>query len=345
MQARRFGRLPCGLARLCVLLAASLASAAAVANPLRGVDVQVNEGHAVPTVTQLTTLLNPGDIVRDVLGWARVDRACDLTRHPAHFKLPSSMAQLYANVQQAGGRNFVTLGFNNAHCGQKIVSAGQAFPDTDALRAEFIAYALAVIRQVPNLAGVSIWNEMNGQFNGGYATPGEAMAAYCRLANAVVAAIRAENTDLPIAIGATGGPDIDIWFIPLFDQYGCVGKGDPTIWLDVHPYLGGVIDPASGLVDWDSWNQRLGNVRTDGISNPLIATEWGDSTAAKWLAANPGGNYMSLFDAEVTARDNAWAALAWFEATYDKSVPRSGLFGPDGVTLSPLGVQYVGAYR
>jgi hypothetical protein len=47
----------------------------------------------------------------------------------------------------------------------------------------------------------------------------------------------------------------------------------------------------------------------------------GDSIAAKWLAANPTGNYMSVFDANVTERDGGWA-LAWYEAICDKAVPR-----------------------
>ena len=260
---------------------------AAFAVPLHGVDVQVNEGKPVPTVVQLQTLLNPNDIVRDVLGWQKVDPHCDLCAQSGAFKPPAAMAQLYSNVEQAGGRNFVTLAFNNKHCGQTVVAAGKAFPDTDALRAEFAAYAVAVVRNVPNLAGISIWNEMNGQFNGGYATQDEAMAAYCRLANAVVAAVRVGNPTLPIAIGATGGPDIDIWFIPLFDQHGCVGKADPTIWLDVHPYLGGVVDPATGLVDWDSWNQSLGKVRADNISNQLIATEIGGQCRGKMAGGKP----------------------------------------------------------
>jgi hypothetical protein len=340
----RFNQL--GSIRTLALLIATLVASPTLANPLwRGVDVQVNEGKPIPSVAQLTALLNPNDIVRDVLGWQKVDPRCDLTRSPGDFTLPGAMQQLYRNVQQAGGRNFVTLAFNNKHCGQKIAAPAKAFPDTDALRAEFAAYAAAVVRNVPNLAGVSIWNEMNGMFNGGYATPQQAMAAYCRLSNVVVRAIRRVDPRLPIAIGATGGSNLDTWFIPLFDQYGCVGKADSTIWLDVHPYLGGVVDPLTGLVDWDLWNQNLTKVRADGITNPLIATEWGDSAAAKWLAQHPNGNYMSMFDVMVTARDNNWAALAWYEAIYDHAVPRSGLFSQDGISLSPLGAQYVSAYK
>jgi len=72
------------------------------------------------------------------------------------------MDVLYANVATAGGKNFVTLAFNNRFCGQPDTGGGQAFPDTPELIAEFAAYAAKVVEQVPALGGLSIWNELNG---------------------------------------------------------------------------------------------------------------------------------------------------------------------------------------
>jgi hypothetical protein len=41
---------------------------------IAGVVVQVNEGKRMPTAAELEEVLRPGDFVRDVLGWNRVDR-------------------------------------------------------------------------------------------------------------------------------------------------------------------------------------------------------------------------------------------------------------------------------
>src|SRR5262245_58870058 len=85
---------------------------------VHGVAVQVNEGRTIPTVTQLKTVLAPGDYVRDVLGWHQVDPNCNLRTDPfLPIEITDAMATLYKNVVAAGGKNFVTLGFNNSNCG------------------------------------------------------------------------------------------------------------------------------------------------------------------------------------------------------------------------------------
>src|SRR5262245_66458221 len=64
-----------------------------------GVAVQVNEGKKIPTVAQLKTVLAPGDLVRDVLGWHKVDRNCNLRTNPSlPIIIPSAMNTLYQNV-------------------------------------------------------------------------------------------------------------------------------------------------------------------------------------------------------------------------------------------------------
>jgi hypothetical protein len=131
-----------------------------------------------------------------------------------------------------------------------------------------------VVRDMPSLGGISIWNELDGKWNGGIADEAQRLEEYCQLTNAVITAVRKVNAKIPIAIEATRGWDIDDWFTGMFDKYGCIGKGDPTIRLDVHPYLFGKKNPATHKTDWQLRQAAISNIRKDGIANPLIATEW-----------------------------------------------------------------------
>ncbi|HXJ03145.1 MAG TPA: hypothetical protein VNH44_18140 [Micropepsaceae bacterium] len=331
--------------RFCALLTAALmllGSGASAQTP--GVAVQVSGGKPIPSVSQLQTILRPGGFVRDVLGWHKADPKCNLLRSPSTgITIPTSMDTLYRNVQAAGGKNFVTLAFNNMKCGQPTLSGAVTFPDTPELRAEFAAYAAGVVRQVPALGGISIWNEMNGTWSGGFHNRAAQLTAYCALSNAVITEVRKVNADIPIAIGATVGWSIDRWFNDMFDVYGCMGKGDATIWLDVHPFLRGRKIPGYRQTDWDGWNSSVGNLRAHGVSNPLFATEWGAKAGYRWSLAHPHGNYMSTFQARVLAQDPGWAGFLWFEMLYDKDIPHAGLFDASG-GLTPLGNQYVSEF-
>ena len=321
-----------------VLLLATPASA-----QTRGVAVQVNEGRALPTADELSAVLNPGDLVRDVLGWHKADPKCDLSVDPSKpIDIPSRSGELYSLVQAAGGKNFVTLAFNNTHCGQRYNGGVKAFPDTDALRDEFAAYAVGVVRQVPALGGLSIWNELNGTYKGGYGNVADKLTHYCLLANKVITEVRKLDVQVPIAIGATVGWDIDAWFIALFGTYGCIGKNDPTIWLDVHPFLTG--QSFSHSPDWQLFNTAIQNIRTANISNALVATEWGGPAAVKWTAAHPHGDYIGTFDNKLNVQSPDWAALTWFELQSDKPHPNAGLFDRAGA-LSAFGTFYIKAYK
>jgi hypothetical protein len=310
-----------------------------------GVAVQVSNGKRAPTQDQLETILNPGDFVRDVLGWHKADPHCDLTVNPKRrLVIPDAMMTLYERVAAAGGRNFVTLAFNNRYCGQIANSGAVAFPDTPALRAEFAAYAAEVAREVPALGGLSIWNELNGTWKGGDVTPAKRLANYCLLANAVITEVRKVNRNIPIAIGATKGTSIDEWFIEMFDKRGCMGKGDPTIWLDVHPYLRGKKSGKPARTDWQIWRAAVTAMRQDGISNPLVATEWGAKSAVLWENVHPGGSYMVAFTQEVLSRDKGWAGAMWYQMLYDKRTPNAGLYNKSDM-LTDFGVDYLQAFR
>ena len=308
-----------------------------------GVAVQVSQGQNVPSRAQLRQLILPGDFVRDMAPWAKFDPNCDLTSGGG-IVIPGAMQTLYDNVAAVGAKNFVTLGFNNAACGQASNFGWVDFPDTPVLRAEFAAYAVRVVQSVPNLAGISIWNELNGTFNGGYVGPGSGAAkatAYCLLVNQVITEVRKVNPDIPIAIGASVGWNIDGWFIKLFDRYGCMGKNDPNIWLDVHPYISGVYSPATSN-GWTKWGKKIANIRNHGINNRLIATEWGGPAANKWMQQTPGGNYPQTFQDVIIAPDPSWVGLMWFEALYDTSIVNMGLLDASGLT--GVGQDYVGVF-
>lgn len=312
----------------------------AQATDFHGVAVQVSNGKRIPSIAQLQQILRPGDMVRDVLGWHRVDRTCDLATNPAaKIAIPPAMMTLYQNVAAAGGQNFVTLAFNNKKCGQIGNSGAKTFPATPALRAEFATYAAQVVRQVPALGGVSIWNELNGTWDGNLPVS-QRQTQYCLLANAVITEIRKVNPTLPIAIGATVGWNVDNWFIDLFDHRGCMGKNDPTIWLDVHPYLNGKRVGGTTKTDFQLWQTSVANIRNDGITNPLAATEWGAKAAYIWQTAHPGKDYMAEFQNDVLSQDPHWAAAFWFEMMYDTKAPNAGLYDKSDL-LTAVGARYI----
>ncbi|HKY19215.1 MAG TPA: hypothetical protein VJL82_09805 [Rhizomicrobium sp.] len=340
----------CGLSMTKLLRAGTLIAAFGfTATPLAaqsfGVAVQVSNGKRLPTQAQLEEILNPGDMVRDMLGWHKADPACDLVSNPARqIAIPAAMMTLYQRVEAAQGKNFVTLGFNNRACGQEVNSGAKLFPDTPTLRAEFAAYAAGVVRRVPALGGLSIWNELNGTWNGGGKPIPQRLEDYCLLTNAVIAEVRKVDKDIPIAIGATTGWNIDNWFIEMFEDAGCMGKGDPTIWLDVHPYLSGKIVAGTGKSDFQMWRNSIANIRRAGIANPLVATEWGAKPAYNWQIAHPTGDYMTTFQAEVLSRDARWAGAFWFEMLYDIKAPNAGLYNKSD-QLTAFGAQYLAAFR
>lgn len=315
------------------------------AQTIHGADVQVSNGKRMPAVSQLEQILAPGDMIRDMLGWQKADPRCDLVADPTHrITIPANMMMLYQSVADARGINFVTLGFNNKNCGQTVNSGAKTFPDTPKLRAEFAAYAADVVRRVPALGGISLWNELNGTWSGGGLPVPQRLTQYCQLANAVIAEVRKVDRKIPITIGASVGWNVDNWFIGMFDQYGCVGKGDPTIWLDVHPFLSGKIVPGTGKTDFALWRASVAAIRKDGISNPLAATEWGAKAAYNWQLAHPAGNYMTEFRKQVLSQDDNWAAAFWFEMLYDIKAPNAGLFDKNGL-MTAFGSDYADAFR
>ena len=138
------------------------------------------------------------------------------------------------------------------------------------------------------------------------------------------------------------GWNIQGWFTNMFNKYGCMGKNDPTILLDVHPFISGVYAPTANN-GWTKWPKQIAYIRKKGINNALIATEWGGSAAAKWMQQVPGGNYPQQFQDLIIAPDASWSGLMWFEAMADTAIPKVGLIGSNGA-LTPVGQNYVAEF-
>lgn len=155
--------------------------------------------------------------------------------------------------------------------------------------------------------------------------------------------MRKVNLDIPIAVGASTGWNIQGWMVKLFTRYGCLGVNDPHIWLDVHPYISAVYSPTVSN-GWQKWGKQIAYIRKHGVANKLIATEWGGPAANKWLRQVPGGNYPKEFTDQIIAPDPSWAGLIWFEALSDTKIANMGLFDPSGTTLKPVGQDYVNAF-
>lgn len=332
--------------RFFLMMIALLTISAAAQAQVQGVNVQVSSGRPVPTVAQLQTVLNPGDFVRDMLIWQNADPLCNLAPYASHnLSIPTSMAALYNAVQTAGGKNFVTLGWNNVACGQSNQAGTVTFPNTHATRVEFGYYAVAALRQVPAIGAISIWNELNGTWNGGYTTEASQLENYCLLSNQVINDVRAVNKTIPIAIGATVGWNVGGYIIDMFKKYGCGGMNDPTIWIDVHPYLTGATVIPPSTTDWTAWNNTVAAIRAAGITNPLVGSEWGSAFGYNWDVAHPGSNYITTFESAVVPRGSSWGGLMWYELLYDGSTPNAGLFALNGTTLTTVGKQYVAAFK
>src|SRR5215469_3719984 len=111
-----------------------------------------------------------------MLGWHKVEQVAG--RHA----MPPQQWQSYQNVAAAGSYNLVTLGFGNALYGSNGYQAKVddfGLPVTPQQIQAFTKYAVWVVSNdggsapdakaanIPNLYGVSIWNELNGSWDGG----------------------------------------------------------------------------------------------------------------------------------------------------------------------------------
>jgi hypothetical protein len=319
------------------------ADAWAASPPMKCVNVQVNEGETPPSVHMLQAILPKGGCVRDMLGWHQVEQVA------GQLVMPAGQWQSYQNVAAAGGYNIVTLGFGNALYGSNGYQAevdNFGLPVTMQQIQAFKKYAVWVVSNdggaspdsaaanIPNLYGVSIWNELNGSWTGGISNIATREEIYAKLINVVGPAIRAANPDVKVIVGATVGSNTGGWYLHLFADH-MWGKNDPGIYLDVHPYLGQALTPANQNVPQLAiWNRSMKRIRGAGINNALFATEWGGWIGNLVETKNPGVNYFDWMQANLFGKEN-FAGTAWFEATNFGNFGNPGLIAGAGGSPAP----------
>jgi hypothetical protein len=332
---------------LCVLVGAASAA------PVTCVAVQVNEGEKPPPSAAYRAVLSTGGCVRDVLGWHQVER------EPGRYVIPRGMAENYQNAAAAGLRNLVTLAFGNEIYGANGFQGKPdpfLLPTTPEQVEAFKRYAVwvasndggaspdATAANIPNLYGVSIWNELNGSWPGGIKNVHDRLSAYAKLVDAVGPAVRQANPNIKIIVGATIGVKVADWFKELFVADKMWGLNDPAVYLDVHLYLGGGLTPANPVVPGvTAWNTEMKTLRDAGVRNALFASEWGGWVGDKVETANPGVDYMTWAQSNIFDHEN-FAGTAWFELIDFGKFGKAGLvdIGADGgVERTKLGKEFV----
>jgi hypothetical protein len=279
-------------------------------------NLQVTEGEVAPPVQMLQYILPQGSCLRDGLNWNNVELKQGV------YTMPANIAKSYANVAAAGMYNVVTIGYGNKIYGPnayQTTANNFGIPTTPAQMEAFKNYAVWAVSQdgtgvanqkaanIPNLYAISIWNELNGSWNGGISDYTQRTKAYATLVNYVLPAIRQANPNIKIILGASVGVYVANWFYDMFITYHMLGLNDPNVYLDVHPYL-------YTLENAQLLNSNMANVRKAGIKNPIFATEWGSGDAATFEAANPGQNFFTWMQANVFSQDT-YVGAAWFELT------------------------------
>jgi len=315
------------------------ANAWATLPPMKCVNVQVNEGENPPSIQMLQAILPKGGCVRDMLGWHQVEQVA------GQHMMPTRQWKSYQDAAVAGMYNVVTLGFGNALYGSNGYQAkvdNFGFPVTTQQIEAFKKYATWVVSNdggglpdpaaanIPNLYGVSIWNELNGTWNGGIGDIVTRIAAYAKLMNVVGPAIREANPNVKVIVGATVGSNISGWFLHMFADH-MWGKNDPSVYLDVHPYIGESLTPTNHNVpQLVTWSYSMRRIRDAGINNALFATEWGGQIGNVVETHNPGVNYFDWMQVNLFSNEN-FAGTAWFEST------DFGNFGNPGLIVDVSG--------
>jgi hypothetical protein len=315
-----------------------------------GIGLQVNEGDAVPPAQLLAAATNPGDDVRDILGWPESEQS------PGAYALPARNAALYSEVAQAGRSNVVTL-FGCDTLAAYACSGPQSFPQTPAQIAGFTNWACWVVgaANIPNLRAVTIWNEMNGSFNGGIGTPAAQQLAMAKLLAAVVPAIRECNPNVAIYAGAfVGDVLLADWFCKI-QKFGF--NWSQVDGLDIHPYLSGAPSmPAQSGLNW--YNAFLGsNSLVNGCAGgsapivaPLYFSEWGGAALQNALSNGyfpTAAAYFAWFEktvANVSPVKYPVAGRAFFLLANDSNFPTQGVFSADYSQTTPIGNDYLAAY-
>ena len=315
-----------------------------------GVAVQVNEGDGLPPPAQLLAMSNPGDAVRDIMGWAKTEISAGV------YAVPDRNAALYAEVAQAGLTNVVTL-FGCSTLTAYRCAGQQSFPVTPAQIAGFAKWACWVVSgaNIPALRAVTIWNEMNGAYNGGILTEAGQERAMAKLLAVVVPMIRECNPKVEIYAGAfVGDAPMAKWFCDI-QKLGF--NWSLVDGLDIHPYLTG--NPLAPYQNGTYWRGAL--VGPQGLANgcsgttapivaPLFFSEWGGPALVNALNGGffaSASAYFAWFETVIANAAPSYYPVvgrAFFLLANDPTFPAMGLYDSDYTAPTPLGTRFQRAY-
>lgn len=295
-----------------------------------GIALQANETGIVPTVAQILPFL-PKDktrlfTLRDTMGWHEGEKVL------GQYALTPTWQALVTLVQALR-----TIGYNarliaTLYGGNPLYSNMKSgdIPSANIVgEIEGFTNWAAWAVKTPNLFAVSIWNEMDGQTNGGVAKVPARQLALANLTMACIPVIRTANPTVKIIVGASEGKNIDGWFINM----GKVGmdytKAD---YLDVHPYISTALGAAI-------WENQLAIIRKAGIVLPLWLTEWGGPAAVDY-----GPVYPSSFLKNIVAADTVPVAGGNYFTLQDSAkFPKQGLLDATN-TITSIGTDYIAAF-
>jgi hypothetical protein len=333
-----------------LLISSSLPVSASIYDVPGGLAVQVNEGQPIPPPATLTAMSNRHDDVRDILGWP------DSEKSAGNYALPVRNAAFYSEVAAAGRDNVVTLFGCNTAAPYKCYGK-QSFPQTAAQIKGFVNWACWVVSaaNIPNLRAITIWNEMNGTFNGGIQSPPAQQQAMANLLVALVPAVRECNPNVAVYAGAfVGDSSLPAWF--------CHIQEDGFDWslvdgLDIHPYL--AAGPNAKTQDGQDWQAAFAGPKsllsgcqgqTKPIVRPLYFSEWGGYALQAALAngnVDSAADYFAWFEANVANVNPVSYPVvgrAYFLLANYGGFSLEGLFLADFVTMTSIGAAYENAY-
>lgn len=280
---------------------------------IRRFGVQAHLGHSGASVASIEALRSASllpTVVRDEVFWARFEP----TRGVYNWSYADKVMD---TIHRSGAKLILEFTFSN----KSYADNDFAFPATEAARAGFSRYAMALLERYAHrqsgrypdlIAAVEVWNEANGSFGGGY-SPRLVASPLAALTRSVHDAMRADPAYDHIKILGGASVGVPMGFLEwCFDA----GLGEVIDGVAVHPY-GAPEKLLTNLSLLRSWLDERGHGRLG-----VWATEFGNVKSASEMA-----RLMAVCCA--APLDHASYYLAQSNATFS-----SGLLDTEGAVTS-----------
>jgi hypothetical protein len=181
------------------------------------------------------------------------------------------------------------------------------FPTSSVAIQAFVNYALATLKQYPQIHAVEVWNEAN-VWNG--AIGGVSPQAYLALLKAVYTAIKATNPNVTVVGGAVAGYDTS-WIHSLFELGGLKYMDV----LSIHPYRNP--SPPEGLGTQMTALEQMIRSYNDGHAKPVWITEIGWPTQIGSTGVSPLTEAQYLVQSAVIALSAGVQRFSWYDFMND----------------------------